>query len=799
MRCAIVVFCAGIASAVCIVDVGYFLPLCLILLFVVGLSAAVLLAIGLPGLKPVARLLLFLAIFLLGLIWHLHWASLRLQAMLPSVLEGATLRVEGIVLGLPERTPIAQQFQFRVLQAAAGFYPRTIALNYYGEHRIEPGQLWRFSVRLNRPHGFANPGGFDYEAWLMQRGVSARGYVRPSAGNRLLAPGESVSYTGVRARLDGLRFHIRASLDRLSAGAAHAGLLNALVLGDRSAISQESWSLFTATGSNHLFVISGLHIGLISGFSYFLSLQLGRALGLGRGLPAQKCAAALALLAAFCYALLAGFTLPTQRAFIMLAVLISGLFWNTRYLISFRLLAALLMVLLLNPLAVTSSGFWLSFVAVTALLAFAGEPAVASGEGPIDGAHARAARRLTLRYVKPQLVVMAALTVPLIVFTGQVSLLAPLVNIVAIPVVGLLIVPLCFFALGASLVSEATAAALLGVAHFGIGLLIGFMEALAGWGAGALQLEFSQPGVIQQIALSLASLLLLLPRGVCPRVLLLPLLSIWLPLARDSTSTLSGNDALQLHIVDVGQGLALVVRTQEHNLLFDSGANLSPDFNIGSAVVAPALRALGVRRLDAVVISHGDNDHAGGLAGVRQHLQIDRLISNAPRADGAEEMSLCENSEDWSWDGVDFRFLRTGLEFSGENNDSCVLQIRYGGVGILLPGDIEREAERALVLRYGDELRSTILLAPHHGSLSSSSYGFLKRVRPDYVVFSAGYRNSFGHPHARIRARYDEFDSLQLTTWATGMISFHFDAGQIEAGRLTKPLLYREQIRRYWR
>ncbi|MEX0962596.1 MAG: DNA internalization-related competence protein ComEC/Rec2 [Pseudohongiellaceae bacterium] len=737
------------------------------------------------------RLLLYGFLFLLGMVWHLHWASARLGERLPVELEKETLSVVGLVLGLPEQTEIAQQFQFYILSTDSGFYPRKVALNYYGDQTITPGQRWRFAVRLNRPHGFANPGGFDYEAWLFQRGISARGYVRASADNRLLGYSRGWESFSSVVWLHSLRYQLKDRLNRLAAGGQYSGLLLALVLGDRSAISQDSWNLFSATGSNHLFVISGLHIGLISGFSYFISLLFARVFRVGRIMPAQKLAAFVALVAAFFYALLAGFTLPTQRAFIMIAVFIGGVFCNASYLVSFRLLLALLIVLLLNPLAIVSSGFWLSFVAVAALVAFS---SIAVPSRHLEPSVRDRLRAIFNRFIKPQFIVLLALAIPLIFFTQQLSLLSPVVNIVAIPVVGFLIVPLCFIALLLSFLYEPIAMTLLEIAHGGLLILLNFMQVLVAWGADTVQLHVSRPSGWQLPVLILAVLIILLPKAICHRRLLLPLLLPLLPLPANMRAAPELEDFLRLHIVDVGQGLAVVVQTRAHTLLYDSGANLSPDFNIGSAVIVPVLRALDVEKLDAVVISHGDNDHAGGLRGIQPTMEIDRLISNHSRINGRTPAQLCASSDGWNWDGVAFRFLQTGLEFADENNNSCVLQLSFGDERILLPGDIEREAELELALKYGDGLRSTVLLAPHHGSLSSSSYGLLKRVRPRFVVFSSGYRNSFGHPHERVLARYGEFGTTALNTATTGMISFDFAAGQA----IVSPALFREQNLRYW-
>lgn len=795
MRWALLLVCAGIASVTFVSDAYLALELCL------SIIAFLLLVFLLLDLNRVGhalrQLLIGLLLFMLGATWHLHWAKNLLDERLPFELEGETLLLEGVVAGLPERSLIAQQFLFKVFSTPSGFSPRKVILNYYGDTVISPGQHWRFRVRLNRPHGFSNPGGFDYESWLFQQGISARGYVRSSSENLLISDDQGVLNVSPSAVLHSLRYSLKTRLQSLLQDARFGGLLIALLLGDRSAISQANWQLFTATGSNHLFVISGLHIGLISGVAFALALLVAKVVGVASFIPAQKFAALTALAAAFVYALLAGFSLPTQRAFIMIGVLIAGLFSNVRYPVSFRLLVAAFAVLLLNPLAASSSGFWLSFIAVAALLAFS--TAVKPDEFPAQE-EARLGKRIQSVanfLIRPQLVVVIALAAPLIFFTQQFSLLAPLVNIVAIPLVGFVLIPLCFLALALSFFHTQTASLLFLVADSIVSLLIRSMELLREW-AGVLQLDVARPNSSHLLALFIAVLLLLLPRAVCRKSLALPLLLCIVPLPEFLAVQATEQNTLRFHVVDVGQGLAVIVETDKHVLLYDTGANLGPDFNIGSSVVVPALRALGIHKLDAVVVSHGDNDHAGGLSGVESQMKIQALISNKSDLSTKLPVQLCVVTNAWSWDGVEFRFLLSGLNSPSENNNSCVLQIRSSAGSILLPGDIEREAEAQLAVDYSDELASDVLLAPHHGSRSSSSYAFLKRVEPAYVVFSAGYRNSFGHPHNRVVARYAEFNTRTLATQQAGMISIEFGERSEQQTPVIQIKGHREENFRYW-
>lgn len=795
MRCAILIICAGIAVGIWVVNVALILSLAAALFIS---SLLVYLVASRYRWQMVSRGSIAFALFLFGVCWHLQWAAAQLSEELPLRLEGESLRVQGVVIGLPQRTRIAQQFRFEILNSSTEFSPRTVVLNYYGEQRVEAGDYWQFELRLNRPHGFANRGGFDYQAWLFQQGISARGYVRQSAANQRIDSLPIQIGLALKISIHSWRQSIKARLQVLLKEERESrGLLIALLIGDRSSISQEEWSLFTATGSNHLFVISGLHIGMVSAFFYGLTLSVVKLFKRSSSYPAQKLAACVALISAFGYTLLAGFSLPTQRAFVMIAALMLGLFFSGRLQMSSRLLLAVLVVLLLNPLAIISSGFWLSFVAVAALIAFATIGQNRVGNPSIEHSWSEwLVERFRSHWV-PQRVVLVALAVPLIIFTQQVSLLAPLVNVVAIPLVGFFIVPLCFLGLLLSLFSLAGGTLVLEFAHTAIMFLLESMNSLLDVGGEAFQLQITFAGLFNVTVAALASWLLLIPRGVCRRSMVVPLLFPLFPFPEPS-SVLENRFTLRVHIIDVGQGLSALVTTDSHALLFDTGASLSPEFNLGSAVVLPVIRSMGIKQLDVVVVSHGDNDHAGGLSGIMSGIAVGRLISNSEKVGGSSSATLCNEVRAWNWDGVEFRFLHTDIDYPEENNNSCVLQIRLGESSVLLPGDIERSAEFDLVRRHGQELESDVLIAPHHGSASSSSYAFLKRVKPQYAVFSAGYRNSFGHPNTAVVARYLGFGAVPLKTAETGMISFEVSDSKSE-NALSHPKLYREQNNRYWR
>jgi len=395
-------------------------------------------------------------------------------------------------------------------------------------------------------------------------------------------------------------------------------------------------------------------------------------------------------------------------------------------------------------------------------------------------------------FLKPQWVVFIALSLPLIYWTNQLSMIAPLINSIAIPVVGLIVVPLCLLALLFLNVSTTVAGSLLIVADGVLSVLFDAMRLLVEHMPSWVMPGFPGLSLTAAWALGIASLLLLLPISLARRVLPLVLILL-LPLAFPVASrSLSGG--FRLHILDVGQGLAVIVETAQYAMVYDTGADFGGDFNLGSAVITPVLQELGIDRLDRVVISHGDNDHAGGLSGLLESMDVRDVVSSDASLLSGLPVHPCEESDMWVWDGVEFRFLHPDHLFDQGNRDSCVLQVTTGSTSILLTGDIDVSVERRLVLEYGQHLRSSVLIAPHHGSNSSSSYAFIKHTDPDYVVFAAGYRNGFHHPTDKVVARYRELGVIPFNTSETGMLSFSL----LDDVATAMPALYRERRPRYW-
>jgi len=710
-----------------------------------------------------------------GFAWHLAWAGWRLDRQLDPGLEGVDMAVRGVVANLPRRFGDVQRFLFAVEGSDSGFSRSKVLLNHYGPEEIRAGRAYRLTIRLNRPRAMANPGVFDYEAWLFQRGISARGYVRGDVEPLPEHRGKAL----VR-----LRAAVKAGILRQIADPQIAGVVVALVLGDSGGLSDAQWELFRQTGTNHLFVISGLHIGLVCLLAWGLSLALARcAPPLLLFAPAQKIALVPALAAGGAYAAISGFGLPAQRALVMAAVLMLASLFSRKQPVSLRFLLALAVVLTLNPLSFLGMGFWLSFGAVAALLLIQ-RPGFRSAQN-------RSIRGWLGRGLRPQLAVAAMLFAPLLFFTGQASLLGPVVNLAAIPLVGLLIVPLCLVAACCLWFSEALAGVLFDLAmHLLRGLFQGLEQAVA-LGADHALVEPPRLDTPSLLLLAVAGLLLLLPGGFPGRrmagLLALPLLFAAPRLPRD--------DLLRLHVLDVGQGLAVVAQTRRHVLLYDTGASFSPDASIGDRIVLPVLESQGIDKIDTLVLSHDDDDHSGGFAAIDAAMPVDRLYSSFGAVSSTGTAHACRDHIAWRWDGVAFRFLHPAAPMENDNNNSCVLQIRAGDFHALLPGDIEAAVERELASALGEELRGDVLIAAHHGSNTSSSWPFLKMVDPEHVVFAAGYRNAFGHPAPAVLARTAVFTPSLLNTSEIGMIRFTLPA----EGEPVQVESFREQHPRYWR
>jgi competence protein ComEC len=649
-------------------------------------------------------------------------------------------------------------------------FPRRVRLSWYEDTpELKLAQRWRLTVRLKHPRGFINPGGFDYEGWLFRKGIRASGYVRPAEDADLITPRVWERPVGL------LRQSLADSIETALGADANRGVITALAIGDRTAMSPRQWSLLLATGTNHLLAISGLHIGLVAGLIYLVAFRAWRLSGrLCMRLPAQHAAAWLALIAGCFYALLAGFSVPTQRAAIMLCVVMGAVISNRATRPAQTLSIALLAVLIWDPLAVLSSGFWLSFAAVAWIFYTVGNRPVAV--------------KSLWRWGRIQWVLAIGLFPLILLFFQRVSLIAPLANLVAVPWVGLLVVP--FTLLGSISISSVPVLGelLLAISSALLDLLWAVLELLVSI---PLAQWYHTPPAWTLLPALIGAALLLAPRGLPGRWLGIVFIS---PIVLNSAPRPEPG-AYWLTTLDVGQGLAMVVETPNHVLVYDTGARFSDYFNAGEAVVTPYLRSRGIENIDLLMISHGDNDHIGGVEAVFNSFQVQKVLSSVPELIDHPQVSPCVAGQRWVWDEVQFEVLHPPSGWQGsKNNRSCVLRIGNPGGASLITADIEKAAETQLLESTGIRLNSDIMLIPHHGSRSSSSQAFINAVAPEVVLLPLGYRNRFGFPDPEVMDRYGELGVTVLDTVNQGAItiSVHQKRGlEIHPGA-------RQIDKRYW-
>ncbi len=747
-------------------------------------------------------------------------AEMRLALSLPTAWEGRDLEVQGAIRGLPSRDEKGARFLFDVDSVAApiGHFPRTIQLAWIDQKGpppplLEPGARWRLTVRLKRPHSNANYGVRDAEAGLLARNVRATGYIStPAKAQRL-----DGYASGLRVSVDRWRAALRARIDTVLADAPHRGIVVALAVGAQDEVSAADWLLMRATGTSHLVAISGLHIGFVAGLAGWLAGALWRRSGLvGRNwplrIPAQLVAVTAGTMFAALHAALAGFNVPAQRALWMAGVVALAFVSGRSVAPSWVLAWALGLVLLLDPWAPVSAGFWLSFCAVGAILyAMSGRPRVRADEradgadaGPdvdpdagggsgargadVGAAGGQAATRFSARMLRVlhargrafvermrsaahvQFAVTIALAPLTIYWFSQIPLIGPLANAFAIPWVSLFVTPAVLAGVVLPMPIDAYA---FRAAHALLELLIVGLQMLSGPGWALWRLPQPDGWVLAVAAVGV--LWCLAPRG-WPLRWAAPL--TWLPLLLPPPPG-PPSGSFRLTALDIGQGSSILVETTHHALLFDAGPG-PESTHAGERVVVPYLQANGVYTLDTMVISHEDSDHSGGAPAVLQGVEVRQLLgglvpSNAlwdkARAVGADTVR-CAAGQHWQWDGVDFSILwpDPGPLSGNPNAHCCVLRVSMAGAGespghtagspvaptvsALLAADIEAPVERILLARDRSALPAQILVVPHHGSKTSSTEPFLDSIEPLVAVFQVGYRNRFHHPNPGVFERY---------------------------------------------
>ena len=751
-------------------------------------------------LRPVLLAIAFAAMGLGATGWQAHG---RLAERLAPELEGRDLVVTGIVAGLPDRGAAGVRFRFDIEQASDGStaltpgepgergalqLPERVMLSWYAEpnqggpsagqaQEIRAGERWSLPVRLRQPHGNFNPGGFDHELWLFERGIGATGFVRSK-------PGGAARLLDARAGrpVERWRQQVRDAIEAAVPDPRNAGVLAALVVGDQAAIERRDWDLFRITGVAHLMSISGLHVTM---FGWIAAAALGRLWCLSPALmlwaPAPAAARWGGLAAATAYALFSGWGVPAQRTVWMLASVTLLASAGKRWPWPMILLAAAAVVATLDPWALLQPGFWLSFMAVGILIASERRSRGSDDPGPMASA-----RHLLGSAFRTQLVATVGLAPLTLLFFQQVSLVGLAANLLAIPFVTLVVTPLAMLGIAAPPLWQAAAWSVQG--------LVAALEILSGW-PWAQWLTPAAPAWAMAAGLA-GGVLAVLPLPWRVRALAVPLLLplLWPPVSRPVPGS------FELLAADVGQGTAVVVRTSQHTLVYDTGPRYSLESDAGSRVMVPLLRSLGVDRIDLLMLSHGDTDHVGGaealLAAYPGTPMSSSLAPAHPLVGASGGHRECRAGQRWAWDDVSFEVLHPGADERAPplrtNQVSCVLKVSSAsGHRILLAGDIERGEEARLVEAWGhrpEALAADLLLVPHHGSKTSSTRAFLAAVSPRVAVFQHGRRNRFGHPAPEVWARYAERGIVRISSPSCGAYRWEAGVGRCE----------RDLRRRYW-
>ncbi|MEM7358969.1 MAG: DNA internalization-related competence protein ComEC/Rec2 [Pseudomonadota bacterium] len=703
-----------------------------------------------------------LVVALLATLVATHSFNQHLGIELPRSHEGRSISVRGQVIDLPGKTSTHTRFLFQVLAINESDEYHAKDLSMLVQQKVQlscyrclldlqPGQVWRFTVRLKNPHGYASWGAFDFEKYLFRSQVVARGYVRNKEAQELLAePGYSIN----NYRQD-LQRHLQ---QRMQNTPNALGMIAALMIGDKSLLSQEQREVFKKTGLSHLMAISGLHVGLV--FFLVVTLMKYALMPIAKLFywqPRQNLVLLPGLCAAYAYSALAGFAISTERALLMLTVFVLCRLLSREISLLRVLLLAAFLLLIYDPYSVLDAGFWLSCGAVMII-------------GVVQ--HYRG--KLSLLQLQP-LLWLGMMPLTLLIFV-EISLVSPLVNLIAVPIFGFLLIPLVLFSLILlQLGQEALHAMLLGGLAVVFEWLYTFLAEISAWslstyvpgrGISTLMEDASAwfyPGLLLILWAFLA-------RWRVRHMIFLAgiAISVLIPWKLEADQ-----DSLQIALLDVGQGLSMVVQVSDYVLVYDTGPAYPSGFNAADAVLIPYLRSRGIQQIDQLIISHADNDHIGGLDRVLATIPVKHVLTS--RTDRVARATSCMAGQSWSIESVEFSIISPDEATpQGSNNLSCVLRIEFADQVILITGDIERRVEQHL-LSDPDLLKADVMLVPHQGSKTSSTQKFLDAIKPELAIVAAGYRNHYGHPHAEVVERYNNARIHLLSTIDNGSILLNFN------------------------
>jgi competence protein ComEC len=756
-------FALALLAGVVFLQFFLHLPSAGTMLFLVVAASA-----GVFFLKKFRRYTMLPLIFLLGFgvaWWH---AQAVLQQRIPAALEGVTLSVEGQITGIPVTGILGQVFLLK-LASVNGQPARGIVRLMWTDSQVvlQPGDVWKLNVRLKKPYGTMNPGGFDYEAFAAQADIAGNGYVL------MKEPNARISQRWFHGTIDRIRQYLQKKILANLPPSQTSVWIEALAIGERREIPSAAWQVLRNTGTNHLMAIAGLHIGFIAYLAHVSMAFVWRNMPrLPLKIPAVLAGAFAALLAALLYSAMAGFSIPAQRACCMLVFFLLALLMRRTTNAWQAWSGALMCVLLLNPLSVLTDSFWLSFGSVAWIIYGV------NGRLFPDG--------LWWKWGRIQWVIACGLVPLSIACFQQCSLISFVANMIAIPWVGFVVAPLSLAGTLLLLVSDKLGGWVLLLAD----KILGVLWIILTWLAHLPAVVWYHPASALMIAAGMVAMIfLLLPRGFPGR----GFCALWiLPLILFKPAVPPAGTAW-LTLLDVGQGLSAVVQTQHHVLVFDTGPRLGASFDMGESVVVPFLHSQEIHVIDMLVISHKDNDHSGGAAAVLQQFPVLKINTSVPQLFAGAE--YCLRGMRWQWDKVDFEFLYPTPDKLALNNDSsCVLRISIGDQHILLTGDIEKAAEQDLVTMQNDLLPAQLIVAPHHGSKTSAKASFLQAVHPQMVLFAVGYRNRYHFPNTAVLKAYRELGVVPFDTVSGGAMRFAMSAGQ----PVTWQESYRQSHKHYW-
>jgi competence protein ComEC len=708
---------------------------------------------------------------LIGLVWMSCVANWYVKWQFPLVQIQQAEQVQGRVLDVipPQDNADRIRFNFRieVINGERIFSQPKVRLSWFKPpFSVRQGDSLNLNVKLKAPHGLANEGGFLYQQWLLSQSIVATGYIKKAQATTLLEKGNS--------------YRQRLSEQILSQPLEHKAWIAALALGYRSLLSAEDWQILQRTGVAHLVAISGLHLGMVAGVSYliltwifsFILANFPRIGNLIGTFNAHRLALVATLLPTLFYAAIAGFALPTVRAWIMLLIATVLIYaqktWQWRYLLMY----SLAVFLVIFPTSIFSLSFWMSFGAIGIITFVFWRWPIKTSANEGVGRHVQ----LWSVTIRLQLC-LSLLMLPLVAWQFSIlSMIAPFVNLIAIPYVTFVLLPLCLL----------TVLLLMMNSHLAI-YVLSWIDWLMSLGIDFLAWTLDIPGACWMLpdspmlvwgCIAIVAFVVLLPPLPIKKywfvLLCMPLLSYFLPRHEEDW---------QVTALDVGQGLSIVIHKQNRVIVYDTGAAYPSGFNMADAVIIPYLQAKGIKEIDRLYLSHGDNDHSGAAPMLLESIPVTEVIRD----------TRCREGDHFQWQNLRIEMLWPTERQSSSNDSSCVIRIRDDEFSVLLPGDISKSVERRLVERFAENLQSSVLIAPHHGSNTSSSEIFIKAVQPEWVVFSQGKDNRWGFPVPEVVARYRSERVKLLKTSQSGQINIHF-----RKGKGIKVMRFREDMQSFW-